>query len=101
DRNYLENILIKIQIFLNTKLKLELHPDKAFIKTLASGVDFLGFVYFPNHRVLRTSTKRRMNRNLKGNNYKLESLNSYLGMLKHWNCHRLSEKILNKIKEIL
>ena len=50
----------KIADFLYEHLKLELHPDKLFIKTLASGVDFLGYVHFPDHWVLRTATKRRM-----------------------------------------
>jgi hypothetical protein len=45
---------------LTGRLKLHLHPDKVFIKTLASGVDFLGWVHFPTHRVLRTTARRRM-----------------------------------------
>ncbi|MBP9802794.1 MAG: group II intron reverse transcriptase domain-containing protein [Candidatus Pacebacteria bacterium] len=94
DRNYLESILINIQDFLKVNLKLQLHSDKVFIKTLNSGVDFLGFVHFPNHRVLRTSTKRRMFRNLRGNDYKEESVNSYLGMLSHGDGFKLKKKIL-------
>jgi RNA-directed DNA polymerase len=99
DRDYLENILIEIKDFLKVNLRLELHPDKVFIKTLASGVDFLGFVHFPYHRVLRTSTKRRMFRNLTENHYKEESVNSYLGMLKHGAGYKLGEMIKNKIKK--
>lgn len=101
NKEYLEAILKEIQEFLRVRLKLELHPDKVFIKTIYSGIDFLGFVHFPYYRVLRTSTKRRMFKNLENNGYKLESLNSYLGMLKHGSCYRLSKKILNKFKEIL
>src|SRR3989344_6103501 len=56
DKTYLENVLPKISQFLEEKLKLQLHPDKVFIKTLASGIDFLGWVHFPRHRVLRTTT---------------------------------------------
>ncbi|MCX6713852.1 MAG: reverse transcriptase domain-containing protein, partial [Candidatus Vogelbacteria bacterium] len=41
DRDYLENLLTKVSSFLLEKLKLNLHPDKVYIKTLASGVDFL------------------------------------------------------------
>lgn len=37
-----------------------LHPHKVFISTFASSVDFLGWVHFPTHRVLRTSSKKRM-----------------------------------------
>lgn len=53
----LKNILVLIDAYLQLNLRLELHPDKVFIKTLASGVDFLGWVHFPDHRVLRTVTK--------------------------------------------
>ncbi len=92
DKNYLENTLIKISEFLEQKLKLQLHPDKVYIKTLASGVDFLGWVNFPYHKVLRTTTKNRMLKNLEKNR-KEESRQSYLGMLSHGNSYNLMKKI--------
>lgn len=93
DRKQLEDMIPEIRIFLAKKLKLELHSDKLFLKTLASGVDFLGWVHFPDHRVLRTATKRRMIRNLEVNS-STEAVNSYLGMLAHGNAHGLSGKII-------
>ena len=96
DKNYLEDLIKIISEFLNQNLKLQLHPDKVFIKTIFSGVDFLGWVHFPHHRVLRTATKKRMFRNLKANKYKEESVNSYLGMLGHGNAKKLKNNILNK-----
>ena len=95
NKNYLENTLEQMKEFLETKLKLNLHPDKIFIKTIASGVDFLGWVHFPKHRVLRTATKRRMFRNINKNS-KPETVASYLGMLKHGNGYKL-EKIVNEL----
>ena len=74
-----------------------MHPGKVFIKTLYLGVDFLGWINFPNHKVLRTSTKRRMFRNLRDNNYKKESVNSYLGMLSHGEGYKLENIIKNKV----
>ena len=100
DNKHLEDILITLQEFLRNKLKLELHPDKVFIKTLNSGVDFLGFVHFSNHRVLRTATKKRMFRNLGWNNYNLESVNSYFGMLSHGDCFKLNRKIKESILRV-
>jgi len=95
DKNYLESMLLKISEFLETQLKLSLHPDKVFIKTIATGVDFLGWVHFPHHRIPRTSTKKRMFRNLR-NNQKEESLSSYRGLLSHGDTYELRQKISEK-----
>jgi len=88
DKEYLQNILEKMGEFLENKLKLNMHPNKVFIKTIASGVDFMGWVQFPKHRILRTSTKRRMLKQLK-ENFQEESKQSYFGMLKHGNTYKL------------
>lgn len=88
DKKELENLLSLLNTFLEEKLKLSLHPDKVFIKTIASGVDFLGWVTFPTHRVLRTSTKKRMLKTLSKTN-KLETITSYRGMLSHGNTFKL------------
>ena len=92
DKKYLEDILEKMKEFLSNDLKLTMHPDKVFIKTITSGVDFLGWVHFPKHRVLRTATKRRMFRNLK-QSPKEESRQSYLGMLSHGDGYKIKKEI--------
>ncbi|MEK7186912.1 MAG: reverse transcriptase/maturase family protein [Patescibacteria group bacterium] len=89
---HLQSLIPQIQEYLETNLKLTLHPNKVFLKTLSSGIDFLGWVHFPNHRVLRTSTKRRMMKNLKDNSSK-ETKTSYLGLLRHGNTYKLKIKI--------
>jgi hypothetical protein len=96
DRGQLERLLQRIQEFLAETLKLDLHPDKVFIQTFASGVDFLGWVHFPDHRVLRTSTKRRMLRNL---NIKMNDAakESYRGMLRHGNARKLQQTVSDEI----
>ena len=93
----LESILPLIQGFLWKQLKLSLYPDKVFIKTFASGVDFLGWVYFPDRRVLRTATKRRMLRRLT-DSPKEETVASYLGLLSHGNTGIL-RKLLKRAVE--
>lgn len=92
DKEYLKDILKKMEKFLNINLRLQMHPDKVFIKTLYSGVDFLGWVNFLNHRVLRTATKKRMFRNV-SKNKKKETIQSYLGMLSHGEGYGLERKI--------
>lgn len=93
DKEWLERVLLQIQDFLEFRLCLGLHPDKVFIKTLASGVDFLGWKHFPHHRVLRTTTKKRMWRNIEQKEGKKETVQSYLGMLSHGNGRKLQEQL--------
>jgi len=93
DKSWLEELLPRIGDFLKENLRLDLHPNKIYIKTLASGVDFLGWVHFPDHRVLRTTTKRRMIKRIE-ENPKQETINSYLGLLKHGNANRLRKELI-------
>lgn len=93
NKEHLEKLLPIIKDFLNTKLKLDLHPDKVYIKTFASGVDFLGWINFSGHRVLRTATKNRMLRNLKEERSEAR-VQSYRGLLSHGNTKKLSTKYL-------
>ncbi|MEX2405063.1 MAG: reverse transcriptase domain-containing protein [Candidatus Paceibacterota bacterium] len=92
DRGWLESLIPQISSFLETELSLKLHPRKVSIETLASGVDFLGWVHFPDHRVLRTTTKRRVLRALE-NNSNPDTLQSYHGLLSHGNAYDLQEEI--------
>ena len=93
DKQELEKRLRYIVVFLREKLKLELHPDKVSISTIASSVDFLGWVHFPDHRVLRTSSKQRMFRRVEGLEEDSPVVQSYLGMLKHGNTEKLCQRL--------
>ncbi len=94
DRRELEALLPRVDAFLRDRLKLELHPNKVSIATLASGIDFLGWVHFSDHRVLRGATKRRMLRRIEETSDKPEVMSSYLGMLEHGNGYKLREEIM-------
>jgi hypothetical protein len=93
DKVKIKSILMQTHSFLKLRLGLDLHPDKVFVKTLASGVDFLGWVHFPHHRVLRTATKKRMWRTMREKEGRKETVRSYLGMLTHGNGYKLQRKI--------
>lgn len=98
----LGNWLSKIQTFLSEKLKMKLHPNKITFRKYHQGIDFLGYVQFPYHRILRTRTKKRIIKKAK-RGISEQSLQSYLGVLSHANSHKLSEEIkdlfwFNKIK---
>ena len=93
NKEELESLILPIGDFLQQNLGLSLHPDKVFIKTIASGVDFLGWIQFIDHRVLRTTTKKHMFRRIVATN-KEETAYSYLGMLSHGNGRKLQESIM-------
>ncbi len=95
NREWLEIILPEIRAFLSERLCLELHSNKVSISTVASGVDFLGWIHFPDYRVLRTTTKRRMLRGIAAKRGKEETVQSYLGLLSHGNARKLQGKVNN------
>jgi retron-type reverse transcriptase len=93
DKQWLLDELPHIKDFLWDELRLQLHPDKVSIRTIASGVDFLGWIHFPDHRVLRTTTKKRMFRRIQEKGGKEETVQPYLGMLSHGNAEKLHTRI--------
>ncbi len=108
NKDYLKELIPKLQLFLLEKLKLKIHPKKMTIIKYIQGIDFLGYVIFPHHLLLRAKTKKRIIRNLKLKVYnykrglisknKLEqSIQSYFGVLSHANTHKLKEFLKNQI----
>lgn len=96
DRDHLVYLWEPMGQFLYLVLGLRLHPRKVEIKTLASGVDFLGWVHFPDHRVLRTRTKQRMLRRVHDTSDEA-TIASYLGLLRHGNTQRLKKIIYQQL----
>jgi len=88
NKEYLENLIEPMQKFLKNRLNLSLHPDKIMIRKYNQGIDFLGYITLPHHRVLRAKTKQRM---LKKVNQK--NIQSYLGTLKHCEGYKLEKKL--------
>ena len=78
----------RISYFLRENLRLSLHPDKIIIRKYRQGIDFLGYVVLPGHRVLRTKTKKRLLRRVSNIN-----LPSYLGVLGHCSGYKIKQKI--------
>lgn len=89
DKAYLQSLIQPIRGFLDSNLKLELHPNKVSIRSWGQGIDFLGYVSRPNTTSLRTKTKRRMLTRVNEKN-----LSSYLGMCSHADGYRLSQLVV-------
>ncbi len=60
ERKILEKCKSEINIFLQDKLHLALHPEKSKIKSLKQGVLFLGFRNFYYHRLLRKTSRKKI-----------------------------------------
>lgn len=90
----LASLLPAIQDFLQERLALELHERKTSLRKLRQGIDFLGYVVLPHYRVLRIRTKRRMwKKILPWDGVSFDSVESYLGMFRHCNGHKLSKEL--------
>lgn len=107
DRDF-DYLLKKITDFLRGELRLELHPHKVMVRKLHHGVDFLGYVVFPHHKLPRAKTRRRVVRKLglRLDEYRSgvieettlkQCLLSYLGLLSHANAHRFTERLQNNL----
>lgn len=94
DREWLTQLIPLVRNFLADQLHLTLHPNKIVLKTIASGVDFLGWMHFPDHRVLRTATKRRMWRRIEEHPTG-GTVHSYLGLLGHGNTMQLRGEVVS------
>lgn len=104
DKNWLGEQVEPIRKFLSEELKLELHPGKVFIRKFRQGIDFLGYVVLPHYTVLWTKTKERMFKKIEQKRLELEtgkileksfnqSLQSYLGILKHCRGYKIEKEI--------
>lgn len=63
------------------------------------GIDFLGYVIFPTHTLLRKRVKQNFARKLvkvKSRKRRVEIIGSLYGMTKHANCKHLLKKLLTK-----
>ena len=106
EKTPLTALIEPIRDFLAKKLRLTLHPKKIILSNMHQGIDFLGYLLFPHHQLLRTRTKRRMKRRLKEkyNAYLQHNIDatqmdqcpqSYLGILSHANTYKLAQSLKN------
>ncbi len=106
DKRYLQALVPTIQDFLESQLRLLLHPVKVVLQPWHQGIDFLGYIHRPYHTILRTKTKRRMLKKVKEARKMLkrgvlspqkynQTIQSYLGLLKHCRSTTLKQ-ILHK-----
>lgn len=112
--HYLKYLIPTIRQYLQQNLQLVLHPDKVYLQRYTKGVKYLGSIVLPfriyvsnrttsnfyqavmfqtnfiyHHKPLKTEKKEF-----------ISSMNSYLGMMKHYQSYKVRRKIICKYLSI-
>ena len=109
---YLKALIPKLSTFLQDELQLTLHPKKIHLQHYKKGVKFIGAVILPNRIYIANRTKgnfynaitkqNKVVQNRKPTKAEqealLSSLNSYLGIMKHYQSFNLRKQMIFKNK---
>lgn len=95
DKTYLHELLKVIQTYFKDCLKLEVKENWQVFPVKDRGIDFVGYVHYHTHVLLRKRIKQNFARMLK-QNPNTASIASYKGWLKHCNSKNLQKKLLNE-----
>jgi RNA-directed DNA polymerase len=111
NKEYLKSLIPVISNYLNDELKLKLHPKKIYLQHYTKGVKFLGTVIKPNRIYIANRTKGNFYNAIQKHNEVIEvrrkpsredqnallsSMNTYLGIMKHYKTYNLRKRMLNK-----
>ncbi len=110
DKEYLKSLIPLIRDYLKDELCLDLHPNKIYLQPLANGVKYLGVVIRPNRCYIANRTKNNFYEAIMEQNRLIESrevtatdveqfissLNSYLGILKHYKTFKIRKGFIQK-----
>jgi retron-type reverse transcriptase len=107
DKNYLHELMGKIENFLHDNLKLNLNP-KTGVFSISQGIDFCGYRIWPTHVKPRKTTVKRAKKRLKkyAKLYRKtpvilerarQSIQSFLGYMQHCNGYETTVHLMDKI----
>ena len=111
NKEYLKNLIPLLANFLQDNLKLTLHPNKIYLQHYTKGVTYLGAVIKPHRIYTAKRTKAnfynaitkwniiiRKQKKLQKEDLDLfiSSINSYLGILKHYKTYKFRKKMLKE-----
>ncbi len=112
DKGYLKALIPVIKARLQEHLQLTLHPNKIYLQHYSKGVQFLGAIIKPQWIYIAKRTQGNFYDAIAKQNTLvlaqkpgkeqqagfLSSMNSYLGILKHYKTHKLRKRLLfNKL----
>jgi retron-type reverse transcriptase len=93
NKPHLHEILFDIKQYLNNNLKLLVKKNYQVFPVAKRGIDFVGYVHFHTHTLLRPSIKRRFAKAVSKNKNKA-TIAAYKGWTKHANTKNLLKKLL-------
>ena len=98
DKQWLLDLIPQMDDYLRRHLNLEIHRGKTHLHQVRHGVEFLGGFILPGRTYMSHAAVRRLRQNvdnLKGNGPArlYRSINSMLGVMSHFNNHRLCQEL--------
>ncbi len=121
DRQQLYAWKQEIEHFLQHNLQLQLHPKRQMVRPVSNGIDFVGYITRPSHRLVRRRTVAKCYESLARQTQEMThpspqattlhfpptryeklraTLNSYLGIFQHASCHWLFQAIWQKFMAV-
>lgn len=102
-KEYLHSILNEINNYLNNKLNIQLKGNYQIFPVEARGVDFVGYVFYHTHILMRKTIKERFckrvaklhKKNIPAQDFK-QQICPWLGWAKHCNSKHLLKKLIPK-----
>ncbi len=94
NKPYLHNILKEIRVYFTNRLKLTIKENYQIFPVESRGIDFVGYVFYHTHILLRKRIKENFKHMLK-NKPNQASIASYIGWAKHCNSKHLLKTILS------
>jgi len=109
-KEFLKSLIPKIRNYLQDELHLQLHPKKIYLQHYSKGMKFLGVIIKPHRIYIANRTKGNFYQAIQEQNkiardHKptkeeqvafLSSMNSYLGILKHYKTYNLRKRMIRK-----
>jgi RNA-directed DNA polymerase len=110
DKEYLKSLIPQLSNFLLSTLQLTMHPKKIYLQHYTKGIKFLGTIIKPNRIYIANRTKGNFYNAIQKHNKVVEiakptkselnsflsSMNSYLGIMKHYRTYSLRKKMIVK-----
>lgn len=93
DKEYLHNLLAKIRNYLTTNLKLTIKDNYQIFPVSVRGIDFVGYVFFHTHTLLRKGIKKSFARMMYYTRNG-KSFSAYNGWVKHCDGKHLMKRLL-------